>query len=202
MEQLKQLLLSEHSRHPYMQGDTLWISDAELNLQGWHDVEVRSRVVDAPETLDETPAQLRILSDVEAPTLTVQRNGRTLSIHVWDRVTPAEQVGVRVRAGAGAWEDVPGGENRVLDVGVDLDAEALVEVEAVDEAGLRGVASVGNPAWNPRAAKTTRTILTGSASTTPQDGNGGGLFSCAATGGPGAGILLLLLGLWLRPRRR
>ena len=188
--------------HPYHADNTLVISDVELNLQGWHTVEVRSRVVGAPETLDESPAEITLLSDVEKPTVSLHRSGQELSVDVWDRVSPPERLLVRVRAKDAAWVDLPGGAHRAMAVDALLDARAFLEVEVEDEAGHVGRASVGDRSWEPATASTVArrapSATPASAGETPQSDSCGG---CDAGGVSGLALWGLAAVLFRRRRR-
>lgn len=184
--------------HPYHVGNTLFLTDATLNLQGWHTVDVRSRVVGAPDTLDEEGVTLRVLSDVEAPTVSAARSGDALELDVMDRVAAAEALVVEVRVKGQDWVRVDGGAHRSVLLGAAVPAQAYVEVRATDEAGHVGTTSVGDPAWEPASAATGR--LAGAAPTdTPAAQGCGGCEGSGADGGL-AGLALAALALFRRRR--
>ncbi|MBI5493798.1 MAG: hypothetical protein HY904_02160 [Deltaproteobacteria bacterium] len=120
---------------PYRPGAVLRVADPELNLQGWHVVEVRSRLAGIPESLDPTPVEVPVLSDVEPPLLEASRTGRTLEITVVDRVSESERMTVEVTVPGGGSLSIPGAETRTLDLGPEVPEDARLVVTARDQAG-------------------------------------------------------------------
>jgi hypothetical protein len=171
----------------------LWLTDVELSLQGWHTVDVRSRVVGVPSTLDETGVQLRILSDVEPPVLNATRDGATLRVEVKDRVATPEEVTVRYRLAGQEWLVLDGGGVRTASVASEIPPDALMDVEATDVAGHTSRVTLGTRAWVPAAAATARKVITPVASTSDAEG-------CTQAGSASLWAAAALLGL-LRRRR-
>ncbi|MEW5854257.1 MAG: MYXO-CTERM sorting domain-containing protein [Myxococcota bacterium] len=188
--------------HPYRQGTELVVSDVELNLQGAHTIQVRSRVVDAPGTLDETPVIIPVLSDAEAPRLQVSRTDDTLRIIVWDRVAEPEDIHVRYRVNDIAWIDVDGETERSVDLD-DVAADAFIEVEARDQAGHVALSTLGERAKKRpimRTGEVGTLPVKDQASTTTRSSNG--CSSTAVQHGLPTGVMVLALAALLVRRRR
>ena len=115
------------------------LSDGAFRIQGKHKVEVRSRVVGQPGTLDETPVVLDVTIDAIAPSIKVKETAPgKAEILVKDAVSEIETVLVRYRIDGGSWSEwLSASDLPVLDV---EDADE-VEVEAKDEEGLVGTAA-------------------------------------------------------------
>lgn len=111
------------------------VSEPTLSLQAKHVVEVRSREVGNPESVDRTPARLEVLIDRSGPEIELGREAAEgkLAISVWDVVSSDEQVKVRV-----GFDDAPFGQwvaaSELTEVTLEPTA-SLLRVEAVDEEG-------------------------------------------------------------------
>jgi hypothetical protein len=179
---------------PYHPGPRLVVADAELQLQGWHAIELRSRAAGHPGSADLDTVTLRVLSDVEAPTVEVARHEDTVAVRVWDRVTPAAGLEVRVRLQEGDWTDLPGTHERQLEL-PELPPGGFLEVEVRDEAGHVGRASLGTPV--------TRAPALALGSVAAGEEAPGCPTGCAGTAAsPGGALVFLGLGAALRLRRR
>jgi len=146
----------EHSwridgRHwsPWTTGEELVIEDDALLFQARHELEVRSRVVGEPDSVDVTPAWAEVLVDIRAPEIWLTPSAQGTHMTAVDILSDEEHVDYRWRAVGdewSAWEPMNGTE-------IDFPA-AEVEVEVRDESGNVGSASNalirGRP--NPAAA--------------------------------------------------
>lgn len=124
--------------HPFQQTDELIVSDPWLRAQGKHRIEVRSRFVGEPMSLDPTPASLEIVIDVDPPEVALTQDGGSLLVSVADIVSGPESIELRHRVQRSAdataqwssWSDwSPALASPVIDAG---DA-AAVQVQARDE---------------------------------------------------------------------
>lgn len=162
--------------HPYQRGDVLVLSDPEFNLQGWHTVEVRSRLVGRPRTLDATPAAVTVLSDAEPPVLDARWVNGQLKVHVWDRVTNADNVLVRFRGNHGGWVELPGGKDREVAL-PEVFTQGALDVEARDQAGRASLVHL--PALTPPGISPLKPSQPASSGNEGSPSCGG----CAASGG-------------------
>ncbi len=137
-----QYRLNQGYWRPWQQNSRLKVQDPSLRLQGRHQVEVRSRVVGEPTTVDRTPPVIEVLVDKSAPEVALKETdaGR-VTISVYDVVSPASALEVRWQLDDGAfsaWTVAEGLE--FIEVG--QDARRLT-VEVRDEEGNIGSQSQG-----------------------------------------------------------
>ncbi|MBW2457180.1 MAG: WWE domain-containing protein, partial [Deltaproteobacteria bacterium] len=180
--------------HPFTSERYLKVDDSYLRLQGRHVVQVRSRVVGDPYSMDLEPAEVVVIIDDEAPRVAVieDQAGR-VTIAVNDTVSGEARTQVRLRLGDWAGGEIewtpwsvwqPADELAPLEV----DGAVFIEVEAQDEDGNIGTV--------------TQELIRGRGAA-----DGGGC-ECRATGHPpdGSGWLPWLLaaglGLVVGARRR
>ncbi len=182
--------------HPFTSERYLTVDDSALRLQGRHLVQVRSRLVGDPYSVDSEPAEVVVIIDDEAPRVAVleDQHGQ-ITIRVTDTVSGEARTRVRLRLGD--WVDgevqwspwslwQPTTELAPLEV----DDAVFIEVEAEDEDGNIGTV--------------TQELIRGRGAT---DGAG---CECRSTGQPPSGSswppwLLtagLALGVAARRRRR
>ncbi|MBW2525473.1 MAG: hypothetical protein JRI23_14905, partial [Deltaproteobacteria bacterium] len=132
--------------HPMSTDRFLTLSGHWLLQQGRHVVQIRSRVVGQPYTLDPEPVEVVLTVDDEPPKLRLRPlSDGTVRVEVGDRVSALDALSLRVRFGYGdgdelAWEPwsewSPADEVELVE---SADADR-VEVEARDEEGNVGVA--------------------------------------------------------------
>ncbi|MEP7123587.1 MAG: hypothetical protein ABJE95_21845 [Byssovorax sp.] len=125
--------------HPYTQARRIDVQDGWLRVQGKHVIEVRSKVAGDPSTLDEEPAQVEVVVDAVAPTITIGKveAGNKVALTFKDKVSGDRSV-ARVRLDGGKWTEwqlVPA--LATVDVGEAGD----IDVEAKDEEGNVATAS-------------------------------------------------------------
>jgi MYXO-CTERM domain-containing protein len=158
-------------------------SDAFL-LQARHELEVRSRAVGYPESVDTTPAQLEVLVDVLAPFVEVGREETGATITATDVISPRSGLELRTRIDGGEWTEWQALPERAF-IPLPHD-DSAIDVEVRDEAGNvgRSQAAIIRGVPNPAASS-------GCNCETPGGEPGAPLF--------GVGMLLAL-GLWLRRR--
>ncbi|MBI4818241.1 MAG: hypothetical protein HY791_18400 [Deltaproteobacteria bacterium] len=114
----------------FSRGSVIGLNRPELLIQGVHELEVRSREVGRYRTLDATPVKLTIRIDTEPPVLSVREADQGATIDAFD-VVSGENVQIEVVTSAGVRE------GKVGFVAIEeLGREGLVEVRAIDEAGL------------------------------------------------------------------
>jgi hypothetical protein len=190
--------------HWYPVDEARPVRDPLLWLQGWHDVEVRSRIAGNPWATDMTPEAFRVLIDNVPPRVDVRsdEDAGVLEVSASDAVTPAAKLVYTVRWSDGATstldpaapvlsfaETVTGGASRTP-----------VALEVRDEAGNTTTRHVDSDTM-------------GFHQNTPTTGAGGGGCGCVVAGGRGSGsgsrsgaphavAAVLLLGLFLVLRRR
>jgi hypothetical protein len=123
--------------HPFTKERRIEVRDPWIRLQGRHTVEVRSRVAGEPNSLDPTPAEVEVLIDVEAPSISIGEveNGAVL-VSVRDFVSGPAGTQIRARLDQGAWSDW-----RPAGMSVEVGDAAAIEVEARDEEGNIATAS-------------------------------------------------------------
>jgi len=124
---------------PWTQKRYVDVTNGSFRVQGKHKVEVRSRQVGEPASLDATPAVVEFSVDAMAPSIRVKEtdDGKA-EIVVKDMVSDVESVVVRFRVDGGAWSEWL--ESSALPV-LDVSRAAQVDVEAKDEEGLIGTAA-------------------------------------------------------------
>jgi MYXO-CTERM domain-containing protein len=137
---------------PWTRDRFIHLQDESFRLEGRHLVEVRSRVVGQPSTMDRTPEPLVVVIDTQSPEVKVGAVGaeRTAAIDVYDLVS-SDAVTLRYRFDDGtfsAWQ--PALDLR--SVAVPDEAEE-VEIEAIDEAGNVGTARQAIVRGLPRDAE-------------------------------------------------
>lgn len=181
-------------------GPRLEIDSPVFTLQGSHRIEVRARKVGEPASTQRAPTAMEVIVDYEAPTVSFDRIGTTVSLEGYDVVDKPGELLYRHRILSGAevlsaWTPwTP--QTEVELAGRDLPGRFTFEVEVKDRAGYVGTA---------RRVMTLDLALEGSAPIAQSSAPAGGC-GCASTssGGPAEGLLWLagLFGfLWLRRRR-
>ncbi len=118
--------------HPFSSARDLDVSDEWLRVQGKHFIEVRSRVVGDPMSLDPEPVKIEVVVDVDAPTIKlgkIEDGKATLAVH--DRVSEDRSL-VRVRLDDNAWSEWQIASS-FGDVAVGEASE--ISIEAKDEEG-------------------------------------------------------------------
>ncbi len=170
---------------PWTRESVLDIQNRAFLLQARHEVDVRSRAVGYPESVDTSPAQVEVLVDVLAPFVEVARQPTGATITASDVISPREALEMRYRIDGGAWTDwqpLPAGAFVPLP-----NDDSQMDVEVRDEAGNVGASRAAIIRGLPNPAAT------------------GGCSCDAPGGGPGAPLVaigvLLGLGLFLRRRR-
>ncbi|MEO7327671.1 MAG: hypothetical protein ABI193_03765, partial [Minicystis sp.] len=146
--------------HPFTRDRDLDVNDEWLRVQGKHVIEVRSRVVGDPMSLDPTPAAVEVVVDVDAPTIKLGKieNGKA-GLVVRDRVSEDRSL-VRVKLDDNAWsewqlassfQDVAVGEASSISVeakdeegNVATAQQALIRGRAIAAAGGCGCAVAGD----------------------------------------------------------
>ena len=103
--------------------ETLWLS-------GRHTIEVRARLIGAPETLDPTPVRLDAVVDPIAPRVTLRAGAQLLRIDAHDGVSADDTLIAELRQVGGDWRRVALATALPLDVPVEH-----LEVRVSDEAG-------------------------------------------------------------------
>lgn len=125
--------------HPWTRSRELTVSPGNFRLQGKHKVEVRSRIVGEPMSLDPEPAVVDVIIDAKAPAVFVKESSDgKAEIIVKDAVSAVEAILVRYRTDSGAWSEwIHADALPVLDVS-DI---TTIDVEAKDEEGFIGTAA-------------------------------------------------------------
>jgi hypothetical protein len=175
---------------PWTSQRVITLNDPLLSLQMRHRVEVRSRVVGLPHTVDRTPVELEILIDKTSPEIAVEPTvrGDSIGIEVTDVVSPKAAIDVRWALDDGpfgAWTKAEGLSQIAVAEGQRL------RIEAKDEEG--NLASVSHA------------LIRGKEDASLVGGDG---CSCAVHGADRRGhgglslaLGALLLGLFVRRRR-
>jgi hypothetical protein len=135
--------------HPYTTSRRLDVQDGWLRLQGKHVIQVRSKVVGEPMTLDPEPAEVEFVIDAEPPTIQVSPvEAGKVAVTFKDKVSGDRSV-ARVRLDGKRWSAwQAAAELATLDVGDAMD----IDVEAKDEEG--NVASTSQELVRGRAEAT------------------------------------------------
>ena len=122
--------------HPWTRSPWLTIKDDWMRVQGRHVIQVRSRVVGDPMSVDRDPAEVEIVIDAEPPAVSVKQDAEgKVTIEARDLVT--SDTLVRYRLDGGKWSDWTLSSR----LGPVAAAEASdVEVEAKDAEGNLGTA--------------------------------------------------------------
>lgn len=131
--------------HTFKRDRWLDIEDPWLRSQGKHTIYVRSRIVGQPYSLDDTPAEVKVIIDDAPPRVRlIQDEEGVVHVDVHDAVSDVHQIMVRVR-----WGSLDGGEMAWTEWSEWMPADELaalqpeadeLEVEAMDEDGRVGVA--------------------------------------------------------------
>jgi hypothetical protein len=175
---------------PWTTERKITLDDPLLSLQMRHKLQVRSRVVGLPQTVDRTPVELELLIDKSAPRIALGATviGGSIAIDVTDIVSPKPAIEVRWAldgADFGAWTS----------------AEALTEISVADAGQLRIEArdEEGN------VASASHALIRGKEDASLVGGSGCGCAVPGAERRAGGGLALafgvLVLGLFARRRR-
>ncbi len=132
------------------QGREMVIRSPAFLRQGWHTIRVRGRRVDDYRSLDPDPAELRVLIDAMAPSLTGELKDGALKVEVSDLISPADKITLEYKVGEQPW--------RVGDERFVPEAPGLIAVRATDEAGNQAEmavsvsqsALIGRGSWESR----------------------------------------------------
>ncbi len=118
--------------HPYTTARRLDVQDGWLRIQGKHVIQVRSKVVGEPMTLDPAPAEVEFVVDAEPPTILVgQVEAGKIALTFKDTISGDRSV-ARVRLDGGRWSAWQATTDlATLEVGEAMD----IDVEAKDEEG-------------------------------------------------------------------
>ncbi|MBM4373639.1 MAG: hypothetical protein FJ095_01030 [Deltaproteobacteria bacterium] len=132
---------------PFASERELDLRDPVLRNQGVHKIQVRSRVVGEPMTLDPEPALIELRVDAMPPEVRVVREAnRHFRVEASDLVS-GDEVEVRVRLGIGSdaesaeWGEWSAWQPVAELASIAYDQATLVEVEARDEGGNVGTVS-------------------------------------------------------------
>ncbi|WP_235879705.1 MYXO-CTERM sorting domain-containing protein [Polyangium aurulentum] len=120
--------------HPFTRERIVDVRDEWLRLQGKHVISVRSRIAGQPQTLDETPAEVEVVIDAEAPAIAVGEvgEGNKVALDVRDRISGGDEPLVRYRLDDGMWSEWKlASELARVDVGEASD----IAIEAKDAEG-------------------------------------------------------------------
>lgn len=84
-----------------------WTTNPVLNVeseafyfQARHEIEVRSRIVGSPKSVDPTPARVEVLIDTKSPDVLLDRSGDKVTVEAGDLVTPASKLMLRYKSGS------------------------------------------------------------------------------------------------------
>jgi len=118
--------------HPYSSARRIDVQDGWLRVQGRHVIQVRSKVVGDPMTLDPEPAEVEFVVDAEPPTIVVGKvEAGKIALTFTDKVSGDRSV-ARVRLDGGRWSAWQSPSDlATVDVGEAMD----IDVEAKDEEG-------------------------------------------------------------------
>jgi MYXO-CTERM domain-containing protein len=173
---------------PFQRSPELRIASSKLLLQGRHFLEVRTRRIGEPQTLDREPVRFAFVVDWEAPSarLSVDPATGIAEVFARDAVTPADRLAYAFAIDGGAFG--PFGPERRIELPIDA---TRLEVRVRDEAGNETELS-----WDGG--------LRGMHGRPPQPpGSGDGGCGCASGASGGAALgLLFLVGFAGLPRRR
>ena len=166
--------------HSWVSGSTLVATDPVLWLQGNHTVEVMSRVVGRPETIDPSPVSIPVVVDTVPPKVHLVRVPGGARADVSDFVSPKQELSWSINGGPyGAF-----GTQRQVAVPDD----ATVAVKVRDASGNTALAM---------------SLVSDLPEPAPADAEAGGCSMAASpTSGLGLLSLLLLVGLLVLRRRR
>lgn len=163
----------------WMRGPELVARSPRLYLQGRHQIEVRSRLVGEPKSLETRPVSRTVYLDAELPQLRLRREGALLVAEVDELVTPQQELEFAYRL-----DDGPFGQftrqNRTIDLRQLPAGARRIEVRVRDAGGnLASARYALTGEWNEPAPAPRRS--TGC--------------QAAPAGGHGTTALLWLLGL-------
>lgn len=97
-----------HSRWlPTPASKTIVIKDDQLFLQGRHVLHISSRIVDAEETEDTTPAEIPYVIDALAPFINVTKDasGSSVSVKTWDLISKNDALAARYQIDQKDWTE-------------------------------------------------------------------------------------------------
>lgn len=157
------------------------LSGGTLQLQAWHDIEARARIVGEPASQDVSPARASVLVDVLPPVVKTVDLGDALTLRTADIVSRPGDLAYRVLTSDGwsQWAPVASVETHIP-----LPSDEIENIEVRDEAGNIG-----------RVQQSLRGL--------PPPFAGEGCDDCSATGGaPSRFGWLALFALLLGHRRR
>ncbi len=177
--------------HPWTTSRYINVRSPILSIQAHHKVQVRSRVVGMPETMDHTPALVDVIIDKSIPELRVSHivKAGQVTVSAFDAVSPISATKVRWSLDGQGFSDwVPASTLSKIDVG----QASQVTVQASDEEG--NIATSSQALVRGRADKSLATASACGCRVPGGDSRGGGL----AFGLPA----ILGLGLLFRMRRR
>lgn len=180
------------ARSPKNDG-TLRIQDSRLLVEGEHKLEVRARYRDAYETLDPTPAELRVQIDTRAPIVRGELAHDGVLVMVSDAGSKASTLALRGRFDGGEWFDV------ALSPLDDHLAEARVPLAGVTATRLELVAI--DPLGNESRIEKVSVGVAG-LEPAPIEAEGGCACSTHSPQSGAPAALVLLLGALLLRRRR
>jgi hypothetical protein len=166
------------------------LSDPLLSLQMRHQVEVRSRIVGEPQSMDRSPAVLEVLIDKTPPDVAFGKNVKNgaLEVDISDVVSPKTAITVRF-----SLDDEPLGKPILAEAlaSIEVGEAATLKVEATDEEG--NVASVSHSLIRGKQDKSQAAESACNCSVPGSGDRNAGRFGLGA---------LFLLGLGLLSRRR
>jgi len=118
----------------WSRNQTARISRRAFVFQGRHDLEVQARVSGDWRSEDQTPAVVELLVDGLGPDVSFERSRNVLDVKVSDLVSSAESIDVFYQiTGSDAWQRLEPPHS--IDLSGLGDEDAVIEIEAVDEAG-------------------------------------------------------------------
>jgi hypothetical protein len=166
------------------------VHDPMFLFQHQHQIQVSSREVGRPETMDETPTAVDFVVDYDPPRVQFQVDRSTQKLRtIASDVVWHDQLTYRYSIDGGSWS--PQGPAQEFDM-AELASHRSVEVEVTDGSGLVGRASYGSPRNHAAVPAAPASRATAAA---------GGRAGCANAGIPVAAMLPLVLLLVVRRRR-
>jgi hypothetical protein len=125
--------------HFYRETDTLTLRAPEFLLEGWHTVEVRSRVPGEHYSMSLPSPPIDILVDLASPHLELRREDDSLiEVEAWDSMWDAHELTMRYRLDGGYWSLEMPVSAIALPAVYERDVIEL-EVEVTDPAGRRSL---------------------------------------------------------------
>jgi uncharacterized protein (TIGR03382 family) len=183
----------------WLPGPTLTVTHPAFLVQGAHTIEVRSQVVDDPDTIEPVPAQVTFLVDTLGPEIAFQvdRARNLLEVSARDAVTPEDRLLFAYRLGDE--RESAYGRVRPVDLSAIERAGGSVEVFSRDEAG-----NVGSRTFRVPVARVTSIASRSESRPAAVDSNAeaAGCSSAGSSGVSAIGALLLLAGAWTVRRSR